>query len=118
MKKYGTLIPVASKVSAPARAELPVAAPKRAVVLLTRPRANPTMESEGDPGNTGNIGNTGNTGNTAAPETVVSGEPGETDMNGARFAVAALQGFWESQRDPSETYSVHGLDVTRSLDEG
>jgi len=91
-------------VSAPARAELPVAAPKRAMVLLTRPRANPTMESEGD---------SGNTGNTAAPETVVSGEPGETDMNGARFAVAALQGFWESQRDPSETYSVHGLDVTR-----
>jgi hypothetical protein len=109
MNKYGTLIPVASKVSAPARAELPVAAPKRAMVLLTRPRANPTMESEGD---------SGNTGNTAAPETVVSGEPGETDMNGARFAVAALQGFWESQRDPSETYSVHGLDVTRSLDEG
>ena len=74
------------------------------------------MESE-----TGNTGNAGNAGNAAVPEklpeTMAPGEPGE-DMNGARFAVAALQGFWESQRDPSETYSVHGLDVTRSLDEG
>eukprot|EP00435_Cladocopium_sp_Y103_P068661 s1096_g32.t1 len=95
-----------------ARAQLPVAAPKRAMVLLTR-RPNPMVETEGDTGNTGNlgnIGNTGSTGNAAAPES----EPGEPhDMNGARFAVAALQGFWESQRDPTETYSVHGLDVTR-----
>ena len=36
-----------------------------------------------------------------------------TDMEGARLAVAALQGVWESQRDSSETYWVQGLDVTR-----
>ena len=36
-------------------------------------------------------------------------------MEGARFALTALQGFWESQRDSSETYSVKGMDVTRSL---
>lgn len=36
-------------------------------------------------------------------------------MEGARFALTALQGFWESQRDSSETYSVKGMDVTRCL---
>ncbi|CAE7438487.1 unnamed protein product, partial [Symbiodinium necroappetens] len=29
------------------------------------------------------------------------------------FVVSALQGHWESQRDSSETYVVHGLDVVR-----
>ena len=83
------------------------------MVLLTR-RAKPT-ESEADPGNTGNTSNTGSASETV--ETLVNPSEPESDMNGARFAVAALQGFWESQRDPSETYSVHGLDVTRSLHE-
>ena len=40
------------------------------------------------------------------------------DMEGARSAVAALQGIWESQRDSSESYTVTGLDVVRQQRQG
>ena len=39
-------------------------------------------------------------------------------MEGARSAVAALQGVWESQRDSSESYTVTGLDVVRQQRQG
>ena len=40
-------------------------------------------------------------------------ERSSNEMEGARLAVAALQGAWESQRNSSETYVVQGLDVAR-----
>ncbi|CAE7695066.1 fhkD [Symbiodinium sp. CCMP2456] len=72
---------------------------------------------EGRASNTGKHGKDGKAGYSRWPAETGKGQakPSQPspEAEGARFVVSALQGHWESQRDSSETYVVHGLDVVR-----
>lgn len=108
MDKNTATVAVTSTPTATTAATAATAVPKKPMVLLTRqgpqlPQTTPVEWTTGSESRS-------TTGPTVESEC--------NDMEGARFALTALQGFWESQRDSSETYSVKGMDVTRHQRQG